>query len=213
MEFEGYLREIASLVETLDPGARLLDDMDLHVAGEWFADGVPLETALAGVRKGAVRLRRLKRPPDGLPLRRLRPDVARERKRRARRSAAAPAAAPPPHAAPEGGRWRAVVRRIAAEVGGAPQTPLEALADERGLGPEQAFVRFAEISREHYRRQLDAMDPARRAAWTLEVGEQDADRLAAMSPEARQKRLSVLVRRRLIAENPVLDPDRFWDEE
>jgi len=218
MEFEGYLQEIEALVVHLAPEARVLSDMDLHVAERLFEEGVPLEVALAGIRKGARRLQRLKKPPRGLPLSRVRRDVDKESKRLARRRGAAPeahaeaAGEAPAEGAEPGARWRAVVRRLADEVEPPTRDELVALADDAALGEERGFVRFTRISGAFYSEHLERLEPATRQAWRDEVRRATADATAAMSEDARQELLEELVRRRLIAENPVLDPGRFWEE-
>lgn len=212
MKFEGYLQEIETLVVHLAPEALVLSDMDLHVAEQWFEAGVPLETALAGVRKGSRRLQRLKRPPRGLPLKRVCPDVERERKGQPKRDDDAPATVARPQAKVDH-RWRNVVLRIASEAPRPAMDQLRALAGDQALGEERAFVRFTGVSREHYQCEIEALDPALRQQWSDEITRATAAAHAGMSPDARGELVAELVRRRLIAENPVLDPQRFWEEE
>ena len=219
MDHQHYLQEIEALVQHLSPQAHLLGDMDLHVIETLFDDGIPLETALAGIRKGARRLSRLKRPPRGLPLKRVRGDVDKE----ARRSAGGSTRAPSGAGAPRGDvptsvppansdAWREVVRGMAASVDDPVRTALEALADAAGLGEERGFVRLVTISREFYQHRVEALAAAQRDAIREEVTRAAAPATGGMSPEARQDLVDELVRRRLMAQDPILDPKRFWQD-
>ncbi len=216
MDLGRYLQEIEALVQHLSTHAGLLGDMDLHVIDQWFADGVPLEAALAGTRKGAQRLQRLKRPPKGLPLKRVRPDVKRELKRFVSSSGgieAAPAAAVAvPEQPPGDETWRAVVRTLAGEAPATVGATLRALADDESLGEERAFVRFLAISGEYYQRKLDALEPRQREILMTQLATSARAALAPMSPTARDELLQELARRRLASDDPVLEPRRFWQD-
>ena len=216
MDRASYLRDIEALVQHLRPQAQLLGDMDLHVIEELYDAGVPLDAALAGIRQGAERLGRLKRPPRGLPLSRMRKDVERAMGRG--RGSAPPRtptpnpelpAEPPPEADDS---WRDLLRELSARVEGDACTLLRELAGTSGLGEERAFVRFVAISRDHYQRRLDSLDPDERDALIEEVEASSAAVLGGMSADAREDLIAELVRRRLMAQDPVLDPRRFWQD-
>ena len=216
MDLGRYLQEIEALVQHLSPTAGLLGDMDLYVIDQWFIDGVPLEAALAGTRKGAQRMQRLKRPPKGLPLKRVRPDVKRE----VGRFASSPETTDAVSVAPVSGpaepagdpAWRAVLRTIAGEAPAPVGDTLRALADDASLGEERAFVRFLRISGEYYQGKLDALGPQRRHALMTELASSARAALAPMSPAARDEMLQELARRRLASDDPVLEPRRFWQD-
>jgi hypothetical protein len=215
MDHATYMREIEALVQHLCPRAQLLGDMDLHVIEQLFDGGIPLESALAGIRKGAKRLSRLKRPPRGLPLARMRKDIERADRHGAtdRDAASKPDPAPAEAGAPAADdSWRPVVRALAANSPGPAATALAELADTVGLGQERAFVRFLAISREHYQRVLEALPPGAQADLRDNVGAASAAVLAGMSADAREDLVAELVRRRLIEQDPVLDPRRFWQD-
>ncbi len=212
MELDDYLREIECLVLHLSPQAQLLGEMDLHVAEELWATRVPLEAALAGIRKGALRLARLKRPPRGLPLRRVRRDIAREVRRAQQRSAGAPGDGANPAEAPGDPAWRRAVEAMARGAGEPWSTRLRALAADDSLGEERAFLRVVAVARDYYSAALDALGNARREALVGEVERASAPVLDRMAPAAREDLLLELVRRRLMTQDPVLDPQRFWQE-
>ncbi len=214
MDRASYLREIEALVQHLRPQAQLLGDMDLHVLEELYEQGVPLEAVLAGFRRGAERLARLKRPPRGLPLSRMRKDVERAQKGGSRGGASPPAPVSAPTQAPPepDDSWRETVLGLSTAVEGDSAAALRLLAGEAGLGEERAFVRFVSVSREHYQGRMDALAPEARDALLQEVEAASADVLAGMSADAREDLLAELVRRRLMAQDPVLDPRRFWQD-
>jgi hypothetical protein len=216
MDHATYLREIEALVQHLCPRAQLLGDMDLHVIEQLFDGGIPLESALAGIRRGARRLSRLKRPPRGLPLTRMRKDI--ERADRPGAKDRGPAKSPDPVPSGDDGRteaddsWRAVVRALAGDSPEPAAAALSQLADAEGLGEERAFVRFLAISREHYQRALEVLPSAAQTDLRDNVGAASAEVLAGMSADAREDLVTELVRRRLIEQDPVLDPRRFWQD-
>ncbi len=211
MQLDPYMREIESLVQHLSPQASLLGDMDIHVIQELHAEGVPIEAALAGIRAGAKRLAGLKRRPRGLPLKRVRTDVRKVMKKNARTSAqATPARSPAP--ADEHEAWREAVREMAAAVPQPFARELATLAADTDLGAERAFVRLLAISGDYYQSRLEAMDLDARDALMEEIRGPVAPALRSMLPEARQQMLDQLARRRLAEADPVLDPDRFWQD-
>ena len=67
-----------SLVLHLRDEGHFLSPVDLEILGRWWEDALALPAVLRGIRLGAERLGRLKRPPRGLPLKRLDKDVRRE---------------------------------------------------------------------------------------------------------------------------------------
>ncbi len=73
-------------------------------------------------------------------------------------------------------------------------------------------MRFVAISRDHYQRRLDSLDPEERDALIGEVEASSIAVLGGMSAHAREDLLAELVRRRLMAQDPVLDPRRFWQD-
>ncbi len=212
MDLPTYMQEIEALVQHLSPHAGLLGDVDLRVIEELHEQGVPLEAALAGIRKGAQRLEGLKRPPKGLPLKRVQGDVRKEVKRFASSGAAEAPAADAPAAPPEDDSWREVVRTIAVEVSPTVASALHAIADDPGMGEERAFVRFLGISGEYYQAQLDELPPARHRTLMADLTSSARSVLAPMSPVARDEMLQELARRRLADEDPVLEPRRFWQD-
>ncbi|MDP7112773.1 MAG: hypothetical protein QGH45_12455, partial [Myxococcota bacterium] len=202
-------------VQHLCPRAQLLGDMDLHEIEQLFDGGIPLESALAGIRKGAKRLSRLKRPPRGLPLARMRKDIELADRHGAedRDAARKPDPAPEEGGGPEADdSWRPVVRALAADPPEPAATALSELAGTEGLGQERAFVRFLAISREHYQRVLEALPAGAQVDLRDSVGAASAAILASMSADAREDLVAELVRRRLIEQDPVLDPRRFWQD-
>ncbi len=214
MDHATYLREIEALVQHLCPRAQLLGDMDLHVIEELYDDGTPLEAALAGIRRGAKRLSRLKRPPRGLPLSRVRRDIARAG-RGERTGDTEPVADTPAGETAMGEEdenWRPIVRELAASAPPTAAADLEELADSGGLGEERAFVRFLAISRAHYQAVLESLPLDAREDLRAQVTASSASVLAGMSADAREDLVGELVRRRLIEEDPVLDPRRFWQD-
>lgn len=215
MDIEAYLQEIEALVLHLSPQAHLLGDMDLHVIEELYDRGIPLHNALAGIRKGAHRLSRLKRPPRGLPLARVRRDVEKEagltgkNKGGVEKPSQEPPVAPPP--VPES-PWRTVLQGIADAVDGEHRRALTALAADEELEEERAFVRYLGISRTYYQEQAERLAESSRAQLEDEVSTASAAVLTGMDPLEAAALLDELVRRRLIAQDPVLDPQRFWQE-
>jgi len=211
MDLGRYLQEIEALVQHLSSHAGLLGDMDLYVIEELFEQGVPLEASLAGIRKGAERLERLKRPPKGLPLKRVRGDIKKEVKRFS--SNPEPVEAGSKALAPEDDdTWRSVVRGIAAEAPSPVNDLLGALAEDASLGDERAFVRFLGISGDYYQHKLDDLAPARRQSLMDDLAASARAALAPMSPNAREEMLDELARRRLASDDPVLEPRRFWQD-
>jgi len=205
MQRDRYLQEAEALVQHLSARAGLLGDMDLHVLEELYENGVPLETTLAGIRAGAQRLSKLKRPPKGLPLARVRPDVKRAAKNRAKLSGAVG------EPETEDEDWRDAVRAMAEEAGSVAKDLLE-LANTPALGAERAFVRFLALSGEYYQRKLEAMSASARDAMLDEIERTADDALKRMTPDARHDTLLELARRRLTEADPVLRPDRFWQD-
>jgi hypothetical protein len=216
MDLGRYLQEIEALVQHLSTHAGLLGDMDLYVIEQWYTDDIPLEAALAGTRKGAQRLQRLKRPPKGLPLKRVRPDVKREVTRFVSSTDGAEAAPAPvvsePGEPPGDETWRSVVRTLAEEAPASVGDTLRALADDESLGEERAFVRFLAVSGEYYQHKLDSLEPRQRQSLMAELATSARAALAPMSPSARDELLQELARRRLASDDPVLEPRRFWQD-
>jgi len=205
MQRDRYLQEVEALVQHLSTHAGLLGDMDLHVIEEFYEGGVPLEAALAGIRAGAKRLAGLKRPPKGLPLARLRRDVERAAKNRAKNvlATAEPAV--------QDDSWREVVRAMA-EDAQAMKPDLLHLAETPDLGAERAFVRFLTLSAEYYQRKLESLSPPSRDSLLDEIEVAAAGALENMAPDARQDTVLELARRRLAEADPVLRPERFWQD-
>jgi hypothetical protein len=221
MELDPYMREIESLVQHLSPQASLLGDMDLHVIEELYGEGIPLEAALAGIRAGARRLAGLKRAPRGLPLKRVRTDVrkaakkknAKKKNARSHPEAIDAEAASARTTPAEDDSWRDTVREMAEQVSTPFSAQLAALADDADLGAERAFVRLLTISQDYYQCALESLDFDDRDALIEEIAGPVAPALKSMLPEARQQMLEELARRRLAEADPVLDPDRFWQDE
>ena len=207
MERDHYLQEVEALVQHLSARADLLGDMDLHVIEELYEKGVPLETMLTGIRAGARRLSKLKRPPKGLPLKRLRADVERAAKKRAKNVLTTTDDEP----SAMDDSWRDAVRAMVQEAR-SMATELQQLAETPDLGEERAFVRFLAISGEYYQRKLDTMGPTARDALLDEIELGAAEALRKMSPDARQDTVLELARRRLTDADPVLRPERFWQD-
>lgn len=207
MERDRYLQEVEALVQHLSARADLLGDMDLYVIETLFEKGVPLETTLTGIRSGAKRLSRLKRPPKGLPLKRLRRDVERAAKKSAKNVLTTSGSEP----ASADDSWRDAVRGMAREAG-PMAAELQELAEAANLGAERAFVRFLAISGEYYQRKLEAMGPSARDTLFDEIELVATDALKKMSPDARQDTVLELARRRLTEADPVLRPERFWQD-
>ena len=216
MDLPTYMQEIEALVQHLSPHAGLLGDADLSAIEGLHERGVPLEAALAGIRKGAKRLEGLKRPPKGLPIKRVQGDVRKEVKRfssdRKVDEASALNIGSAPATSLEDDSWREVVRTIAAEVPEAVASALHAIVDDPQLGEERAFVRFLAISGEYYQQQLDAMASDRHQALMNELAGSAREALASMSPMAREEMLQELALRRLASDDPVLEPRRFWQD-
>jgi len=209
MDLASYMREIEALVQHLSPCAGLLGDMDVHVIEELWEADVPLEAVLGGVRHGARRLSGLKRPPRGLPLKRVRPDVDRQARKRKKAAMAPPIA---PAAPAEEGPWRQVVVQIAAEAPPPVARQLDRLSSDADLGEERAFVRFLAISRDYYQHRLETLPPGARDELLDDVARVAGPVLARMSPDGRQETVEELARRRLVEADPVLEPRRFWQD-
>ncbi len=213
MKIEPYLQEIEALVVHLSPQAHLLGDMDLHVIRELYDRGIPLHCALAGIRKGADRLSRLKRPPRGLPLKRVLRDVEKEAGLTGKGKAAAALKRPEPSPPPsDPSPWREVLRGLAGAVAGSHRRALIALADNEELEEERAFVRYLGISRNYYQEVVEGLPESQRTGLEEQVSTASAAVLTRMDPLEAATLLEELVRRRLIAQDPVLDPQRFWQE-
>ena len=217
-----YLRAVRDVVVHVRQSGVFLSPVDQQIIDAWCEAGVPLAAVLRGIRLGAERLSRLKRPPRGLPLKRLVKDVAKEQTLAAKaQEGRADEAA---RAGREGGAASAFLEAARARLVAARMRPddpddvgiieeISALgyeAGEAGWSAELCFAALAGCARRWYegvRLALPADERQRREAAALAaLGEQ-----AARQPrDVLRGTVAARVRRDLCDEDGVLDPDGLW---
>lgn len=111
-----------------------------------------------------------------------------------------------------------VAEALAAEAARIADTAPEAAALVRSvageaadLGAERAYVRLVEVSRAFYAARLDALDAVPRGRLLAESRASLGPAAARMKPQALEETVRELALRRVMAEDPVLDPDRVLE--
>ena len=216
-----YVQAIHELVLWLRDEGHILSPMDQHVIESWWEAGYPLDTVLGAVRDAGTRLRRRKNAPRGLPLKAIRRAVDKVGQRAVDLSVGAPEASPEvasyePAEAPLDALLADVQQGLQGRSEGAEQLALRRSLEELtrlqqlGMGAEQLFSSLLGIGRRYYEA-LDAqLPPGAREEMTGAILDDLGDAAIAMDPEALDRTVCELRRRRLRRQDPILDPDRYW---
>lgn len=211
-----YAAAVGELVLHLREEGSILSSIDQHLVATWWEAGYPLDTVLRVVRATGERLKRRKRPPRGLPLSSMRKVVEKAGIRALARGAAATVGQPVDGLA-EGA---ALLEFAAAELRGDTRDEppgrrallaraAQSLADAAQGDAGAAFVALLTASRCYYDGLFAVQPFAERDRIRNEVVAQLGSAIRRMAPDAVDSTVNELIRRRLRASDPVLDPQRL----
>ena len=215
-----YVHAIQEVVLWLRDEGHILSSMDQHVIESWFEAGYPLEIVLGAVRDAGSRLRKRKNAPRGLPLKSIRRAVDKVGQRAVDLSLGGTQVRQDEPARLQRSPLSTLLADVEAGLSGRDDGPerralhesLQELAElqRAGLSSEQLFASLLGVGRRYYEA-LDAqLEPQTRDAMTGDILDDLGDSARAMDPEALDRTVSELRRRRLRHQDPILDPDRYW---
>lgn|GEM_PF-1921423 len=205
-----YAAAVGELLLHLRDEGTVLSSLDQHLLASWWEAGFPLGVVLHSIRETGERLKRRKRPPRGLPLSSMRKVVEREGRKALDRQAASVG----PSTDGESDRvLQAALVAIDAASKDEPAGRLALLADAReslttapDWNPSAVFVALLAASRCYYDGLLGLLPASERERVRADVMDELGPALGRMAPDAVHGTVQELIRRRLRAIDPVLDP-------